>query len=265
MPTGPIAMELLKNEFFQKERSLGAGAFGAVELVLHKTTNLRMARKQLMTGGSEEDMRLILRELSILQKATNPGMVKFYGAYEHDGTLNILMECMDKGSLDDALNIVGRIEEGVACFICSRVVNALYFLKVSHNVIHRDLKPSNILYNSSGEIKICDFGVSGNLVDSIANTFVGTMCYMSPERIVGGEYSTKADVWSLGIVMIELLCVFTFHPKTPSCTHTCVRFDPSCTHTCVRFTFDPSCTHTCVRFVHTCTQRCTQALFFWTR
>lgn len=84
-----------------------------------------------------------------------------------------------------------------------------------------DIKPSNILFNSEGQIKICDFGVSGELINSIANTFVGTSTYMSvcslshyvyfythhiiqPERIQGAQYTVKSDVWSLGISLIEL-------------------------------------------------------------
>lgn len=84
-----------------------------------------------------------------------------------------------------------------------------------------DIKPSNILANTAGEIKICDFGVSGELINSIANTFVGTSTYMSvsgschfgsclialqPERIQGAPYTIKSDIWSLGISLIELAC-----------------------------------------------------------
>ena len=70
--------------------------------------------------------------------------------------------------------------------------------------MHRDIKPSNVLVNSRGEIKLCDFGVSGELVNSIANTFVGTSTYMAPERIRGAAYSIKSDVWSVGLTLMEL-------------------------------------------------------------
>lgn len=63
---------------------------------------------------------------------------------------------------------------------------------------------SNILVNSSGEIKICDFGVSGQLIDSMANSFVGTRSYMSPERLQGTHYSVQSDVWSLGLSLVEM-------------------------------------------------------------
>ena len=70
--------------------------------------------------------------------------------------------------------------------------------------MHRDIKPSNVLVNSRGYIKLCDFGVSGELVNSIADTFVGTSTYMAPERIQGAKYSVKSDVWSVGLTLMEL-------------------------------------------------------------
>ncbi|KAM6507371.1 MAP kinase kinase (MEK) [Fusarium solani] len=70
--------------------------------------------------------------------------------------------------------------------------------------MHRDIKPSNILVNSRGHIKLCDFGVSGELVNSIADTFVGTSTYMAPERIQGEKYTVKSDVWSFGLSIMEL-------------------------------------------------------------
>uniref|UniRef100_A0A8C4DVP6 Dual specificity mitogen-activated protein kinase kinase 1 n=1 Tax=Dicentrarchus labrax TaxID=13489 RepID=A0A8C4DVP6_DICLA len=64
--------------------------------------------------------------------------------------------------------------------------------------------PSNILVNSRGEIKLCDFGVSGQLIDSMANSFVGTRSYMSPERLQGTHYSVQSDIWSMGLSLVEM-------------------------------------------------------------
>lgn len=70
--------------------------------------------------------------------------------------------------------------------------------------MHRDIKPSNILVNSRGNIKLCDFGVATETVNSIADTFVGTSTYMAPERIQGGAYTVRSDVWSVGLTVMEL-------------------------------------------------------------
>ena len=90
---------------------------------------------------------------------------------------------MDGGSLDLVLRKIGRIPEPYTRKITYAVLRGLAYLREKHSIIHRDIKPSNILVNSQGEIKICDFGVSGQLIDSMANTFVGTRSYMSPERL----------------------------------------------------------------------------------
>lgn len=71
--------------------------------------------------------------------------------------------------------------------------------------MHRDLKPSNILVNSQGRVKLCDFGVSVQLIDSIARTYIGTSAYMAPERLKGEEYRMRAEVWSLGVLIFELV------------------------------------------------------------
>jgi len=70
--------------------------------------------------------------------------------------------------------------------------------------MHRDIKPSNVLVNSRGMIKLCDFGVATETVNSVADTFVGTSTYMAPERIQGGAYTVRSDVWSVGLTIMEL-------------------------------------------------------------
>lgn len=77
-------------------------------------------------------------------------------------------------------------------------------LQAEHKIIHRDIKPSNILLNRAGEAKLCDFGVSGELISSLADTFVGTTSYMSPERVDGTGTYANGDVWSLGLTLLEI-------------------------------------------------------------
>eukprot|EP00063_Salmo_salar_P051066 XP_014025901.1 PREDICTED: dual specificity mitogen-activated protein kinase kinase 1 [Salmo salar] len=86
----------------------------------------------------------------------------------------------------------------------AEVIKGLSYLREKHKIMHRDVKPSNILVNSRGEIKLCDFGVSGQLIDSMANSFVGTRSYMSPERLQGTHYSVQSDIWSMGLSLVEM-------------------------------------------------------------
>lgn len=88
--------------------------------------------------------------------------------------------------------------------IAEATLGGLTYLYTKHHIMHRDIKPSNILVNSRGSIKLCDFGVSGELINSIADTFVGTSTYMAPERIQGEKYTVKSDVWSFGLSIMEL-------------------------------------------------------------
>uniref|UniRef100_A0AAR2JK86 Dual specificity mitogen-activated protein kinase kinase 1 n=1 Tax=Pygocentrus nattereri TaxID=42514 RepID=A0AAR2JK86_PYGNA len=90
----------------------------------------------------------------------------------------------DGGSLDQSLKKAGKIPEQILGKV--------------------NVKPSNILVNSRGEIKLCDFGVSGQLIDSMANSFVGTRSYMSPERLQGTHYSVQSDIWSMGLSLVEM-------------------------------------------------------------
>lgn len=107
-------------------------------------------------------------------------------------------------SLDRVSRDFGPVRVDVLGKIAEATLGGLTYLYVKHHIMHRDIKPSNILVNSRGCIKLCDFGVSGELVNSVADTFVGTSTYMAPERIQGEKYTVKSDVWSFGLSIMEL-------------------------------------------------------------
>ncbi|XP_078007347.1 dual specificity mitogen-activated protein kinase kinase 5 isoform X7 [Phascolarctos cinereus] len=102
-----------------------------------------------------------------------------------------------------SLDVYRKIPEHVLGRIAVAVVKGLTYLW-SLKILHRDVKPSNMLVNTRGQVKLCDFGVSTQLVNSIAKTYVGTNAYMAPERISGEQYGIHSDVWSLGISFMEL-------------------------------------------------------------
>ncbi|XP_059614578.1 dual specificity mitogen-activated protein kinase kinase dSOR1 [Phlebotomus argentipes] len=194
----------LSDEDLEKLGELGSGNGGVVMKVRHVPTQLIMARKLIHLEVKPAIKKQIIRELKVLHECNFPHIVGFYGAFTNDGEISICMEYMDGGSLDLILKRAGRIPEAILAKITAAVLKGLSYLRDKHAIMHRDVKPSNILVNSSGEIKICDFGVSGQLIDSMANSFVGTRSYMSPERLQGTHYSVQSDIWSLGLSLVEM-------------------------------------------------------------
>ncbi|KAL7750407.1 MAP kinase kinase (MEK) [Sorochytrium milnesiophthora] len=203
---------------FDELGELGHGNGGTVKKVLHKPTGKVMAKKALLldvtpfqTEGEATDnvKKQVIRELQILHQCHSPWIVSFYGAFIENGEISICMEYMNLGSLDAIYRKIGRMSEDVLGKITVAVLEGLLTL-----TRRADVKPNNILLDVEGNIKLCDFGVSGEAVNSVVNTFVGTSAYMSPERIRGLKYSVQSDVWSLGIALMELaIGRFPFPPE----------------------------------------------------
>lgn len=187
----------------------------------HGTTGVIMAMKEIRLELDDAKFAAIIMELDILHRCISPYIIDFYGAFFQEGAVYICMEFMDGGSIDKLYG--DGIPENVLRKIAYSTIMGLKCLKEDHNIIHRDVKPTNILMNTRGQIKICDFGVSGNLVASIAKTNIGCQSYMAPERIssggmampgsTGGTYSVQSDIWSLGLSIIE--CALGRYPYPP--------------------------------------------------
>ncbi|KAJ2524975.1 MAP kinase kinase Wis1 [Coemansia sp. RSA 2049] len=185
---------------------LGRGQYGVVHKVFHRPTRVTMALKEIRLELNRRALQQIIMELDVLHKARSPYIVDFYGAFFVESCVYYSMEYMDFGSLDRLY--ADGIPEPELANIALAVVKGLTFLKSELNIIHRDVKPTNILVNRRGEVKLCDFGVSGELKQSLAKTHVGCQSYMAPERIFGPAagpdgYTVQSDVWSLGITIVE--------------------------------------------------------------
>ncbi|KAL7136806.1 hypothetical protein ABFS83_10G054800 [Erythranthe nasuta] len=190
---------------FDSVRFIGKGNGGTVSLVQHKSTGQFFALKVIQMNIEESARKNIVRELKINRSSQCPSIVICYQSFFDNGVISIILEYMDGGSLADFLNKVNMVPEPYLAAISKKVLKGLWYLHHEKHIIHRDLKPSNLLINHRGEVKITDFGVSTILgsKSSVADSIVGTYVYMSPERISGGHYGYKSDIWSLGLVMLE--------------------------------------------------------------
>ncbi|KAI3405700.2 MKK1 [Candida oxycetoniae] len=204
---------LANNNQIKEICKLGEGNGGAVSkcLIPQIPSTQIFALKLIVTDSDPQVQKQIIRELEIARKCQHPNIVKYYGTFllEKLSMIGITMEYMDGQSLDSLYKEVlkrdqtNRINEKVLGKIARSMLSGLDYLH-SKNIIHRDIKPSNVLLDSKGNVKLCDFGVSGEAVNSLASTFVGTQYYMAPERITGKTYSITSDIWSLGMSMLEV-------------------------------------------------------------
>ncbi|XP_015728792.1 dual specificity mitogen-activated protein kinase kinase 5 isoform X2 [Coturnix japonica] len=178
---------------------LGHGNGGTVYKAFHVPSGKILAVKVIPLDITLELQKQIMSELEILYKCDSSYIIGFYGAFFVENRISLCTEFMDGGSLD----VYRKIPEHVLGRIAVAVVKGLTYLW-SLKILHRDVKPSNMLVNTRGQVKLCDFGVSTQLVNSIAKTYVGTNAYMAPERISGEQYGIHSDVWSLGISFMEI-------------------------------------------------------------
>lgn len=154
---------------------IGRGAFGAVNKMVFKKNDMVMAVKRIRSTVDEKEQKQLLMDLEVVMKSNDCNfIVQFYGALFKEGDCWICMELMDT-SLDKFYKYIfehkkQRIPESILAKITVATVHALNYLKEHLKIIHRDVKPSNILLHKRGDIKLCDFGISGQLVDSIAKT-----------------------------------------------------------------------------------------------
>ncbi|KIW25148.1 uncharacterized protein PV07_10812 [Cladophialophora immunda] len=190
--------------------SLGEGAGGAVTRCMLEGGKTIFALKIITTSPDPDVKKQILRELKFNKNCTSEYICQYYGAFmdKSSSTISIAMEFCEGGSLDSVYREVkklgGRTGEKVLGKIAEGVLHGLTYLN-SRKIIHRDIKPSNILLCRNGQVKLCDFGVSGEFgTKGDANTFIGTSYYMAPERIQGQSYTITSDVWSLGVTLLEV-------------------------------------------------------------
>ncbi|XP_050415231.1 serine/threonine-protein kinase 3 isoform X1 [Patella vulgata] len=195
-------------EVFEIVGKLGEGSYGSVFKARYKEADefdedQYLAIKQVPV---DTDLQEIIKEISIMQQCDSPFIVKYYGSYFKNTDLWIVMEYCGAGSLSDIMRLRNKtLNETEIATVLSYTLKGLDYLH-SRRKIHRDIKAGNILLNSDGHAKLADFGVAGQLTDTMAkrNTVIGTPYWMAPEVIQEIGYDCVADIWSLGITALEM-------------------------------------------------------------
>ncbi|CAH8671221.1 unnamed protein product [Schistosoma curassoni] len=182
---------------------LGKGSYGSVYKARYKANGGIVAVKKVPV---DSDLADIVKEISIMQQCDSPFIVKCYGSLFDSQDLWICMEYCGAGSIADIMRLRGKAigEEEIATVLHYSLCGLDYLHQMRK--IHRDIKAGNILLLNSGAAKLADFGVAGQLSDTLAkrNTVIGTPYWMAPEVIQEIGYNCSADIWSLGITAIEM-------------------------------------------------------------
>ena len=191
-------------EMFDGWNQIGEGVSGVVYQCCDMKTREERAVKKIKI----EDDVINLQEIKIMQELKHRNIVTFFGCYELDMNLYIVMEFMDRNNLTAILEFYPNIQmsENHIAYVCKETNEALRYVHSFHR-IHRDIKSDNILINHNGDVKLADFGVSAQLTKtkSKRNTIVGTPYWMAPEVIKGKDYDCVIDIWSLGIMCREMM------------------------------------------------------------
>jgi len=192
---------------YEKVECIGQGSFGTVWKGRNKKTGRTVAIKILDLEKSEEEIEDVQKEISALSSLSSKNVTKYYESFVDGNYLWIIMEYLGGGSVRDIIVSLGEkgLDEHYVAIILREVLQGLQYM---HKLgkIHRDIKSANILLADDGKVKLADFGVVGQLTDTVnkRTTVVGTPYWMAPEVILGYPHDYLADIWSLGITAIEM-------------------------------------------------------------
>lgn len=209
---------------WMKGALIGQGSFGSVYLALHAVTGELLAVKQVETlspgANNANDARkksmidAMKREISFLRDLQHPNIVQYLGASSSTDHLNIFLEYVPGGSVQTMLNSYGALQEPLIRNFVRQIVTGLAYLH-NRDIIHRDIKGANILVDNKGGIKISDFGISkkieaSNLLGGPGTnknrpSLQGSVYWMAPEVVKQTSYTRKADIWSLGCLVVEMM------------------------------------------------------------
>lgn len=189
---------------YAKEKQIAAGSFGRVFKVLNKTNGHNYAAKVLIPGNAEE-RKMIMNEFALTKLSSHTNVIEYYCIYEFGRSIWIIQELMDI-PLANIISIVEMMPECMIVHVLKEVLLAINFIHRKHR-IHRDIKSDNVLLDFTGRIKLCDLGFAAQLVSErqVRSTMAGTHAWVAPEMVKNLRYDTKVDIWSFGILALEII------------------------------------------------------------
>src|SRR6266852_9753613 len=204
---------------YQVVRKLGAGGMANVYLADDQELGRQVAIKILNDrhAGDEQFVERFRREAQNAAGLNHPNIVSIYDRGEAEGTYYIAMEFLDGRSLKELIVQRGPAPVTVSVEYARQILSALRFAH-RHGIVHRDIKPHNVLVDADGRVKVTDFGIAraGASQMTEAGSIVGTAQYLSPEQAKGAPVDQTSDLYSVGVVLYELLTgVVPFSGDTP--------------------------------------------------
>jgi eukaryotic-like serine/threonine-protein kinase len=204
---------------YQVVRKLGAGGMANVYLAEDQELGRRVAIKILNDrhANDEQFVERFRREAKNAAALSHPNIVSIYDRGEAEGTYYIAMEYLDGRSLKELIVQRGPAPVTVSVEYARQILSALRFAH-RHGIVHRDIKPHNVLVDAEGRVKVTDFGIAraGASQMTEAGSIVGTAQYLSPEQARGTDVDQRSDLYSLGVVLYELLTgTLPFNGDTP--------------------------------------------------
>lgn len=190
---------------FSNLTKIAEGGFGKVYVGERVEDGQRVAIKVVTFTPKTNRERLMSEVAMMYVLREHPNIVRVVETYINEQSLWVVMEFMFGGCLTDVLMHYGRLNEPEIAYVCREVLKGLSYMHHQYR-LHRDIKSDNVLLGLGGEIKLADFGFSVQLTDEASRrkSMVGTYAWMAPEVIMGMEYDQRADIWSLGILCLEM-------------------------------------------------------------